>query len=212
MKIQSICLLVVGTSQAFHASHSLKKQRDVIHIILAAKETKDNNKNPIETASWYAVETFGKVFGTKNTKDMTIVSYSGAPSSAEETKERLRLDNERSYFLSGMVDVEIYSPECVFQDPFVSFQGRDRFVDNLQNLGSFITDYSAKPLSYEQGENSVTTKFMVKLALKLPWKPVLAWPWGVRCVIDDTNHLIVRHEESVRIGRTVGWMDGWIRS
>jgi len=129
----------------------------------------------------------------------------------EETFQRLQMDNDREYFLSGRVDTLIYDPDCTFADPFVSFQGRDRFVENLANLGSFITEYSARPLSYEETkpnelvtkENSsesfkaqVTTKFMVKLRLNLPWKPVLAWPWGVRCEIDPSTYQIVLHEES----------------
>lgn len=99
-------------------------------------------------------------------------------------------------FLSGTVDELIYSESCVFADPFVSFSGRDRFVKNLANLGSFITDYSAKPLNYSENDNVVVTKFMVKLQLNLPWKPVLAWPWGVRCDIDPETYLIVLHQES----------------
>jgi hypothetical protein len=184
---------------------------------------KKNNKNdgaddiaaaatPIEKAAWYAVETFGKVFGKVagdiEEEDEAMVN-TGPPTTLAETKRRLRADNDRSYFLSGQVDVELYSPDCVFQDPFVAFSGRDRFVANLQNLGSFITKYEARPLRYndddadEEAASSssssiVTTKFMVKLELNLPWKPVLAWPWGVRCVIDPTTHVIVRHEESVR--------------
>ena len=39
-------------------------------------------------------------------------------------------------------------------------------------------------------------QFMVKLELNLPWKPVLAWPWGVKYVIDPNTNLIVTHEES----------------
>lgn len=41
-------------------------------------------------------------------------------------KQRLKLDNEREYFLSGQVDTLIYDPDCEFADPFVSFNGRDR--------------------------------------------------------------------------------------
>ena len=37
---------------------------------------------------------------------------------------------------------------------------------------------------------------MVKLELNLPWKPVLAWPWGVTYTIDPTTYLIVNHKES----------------
>ena len=37
---------------------------------------------------------------------------------------------------------------------------------------------------------------MVKLELNLPWKPVLAWPWGVTYSIDPTTFLITNHKES----------------
>jgi hypothetical protein len=194
----------------------------LLRLAAAGGGGKKKNKNdgndiaaaatPIEKAAWYAVETFGKVFGRvagdREEEDATMVN-TGPPTTLAETKRRLRADNERSYFLSGQVDVELYSPDCVFQDPFVAFSGRDRFVANLQNLGSFITKYEARPLRYNDDDaddeaaassssSIVTTKFMVKLELNLPWKPVLAWPWGVRCVIDPTTHVIVRHEESVR--------------
>jgi hypothetical protein len=109
------------------------------------------------------------------------------------------MDNERYYFLSGTIDELIYSEDCTFADPFVSFKGRDRFVKNLSNLGSFITEYKVKQLDYtvSPDDNAVITKFMVKLQLNLPWKPVLAWPWGVRCEIDPDTNLIVLHEELV---------------
>lgn len=71
-----------------------------------------------------------------------------------------------------------------------------RFVENLANLGSFIINYSAKPLVLEEGEYSLTTKFLVKLELNLPWKPVLAWPWGVLCEIDPETNLVTLHKES----------------
>ena len=37
---------------------------------------------------------------------------------------------------------------------------------------------------------------MVKLRLNLPWKPVLAWPWGVEYIIDPETFLITNHVES----------------
>jgi hypothetical protein len=46
--------------------------------------------------------------------------------------ERIQLDNDRSYFLSGEVDKLIYDEQCVFAD-------RDRIVEKLANLGSVIT-------------------------------------------------------------------------
>ena len=170
---------------------------------LAARKNSDDTVPDVVTkVSWYAVEAFGNLFkkSDSNNAAAMVVSIDLPPKSIQETQERIRIDNERYYFLSGTIDKLIYSDDCTFADPFVSFKGRDRFVQNLSNLGSFITKYSVKPLEYRiaSDENAVITKFMVKLQLNLPWKPVLAWPWGVRCEIDPETNLIVLHEESVR--------------
>jgi hypothetical protein len=179
-------------------------RRQQLSFSIAAKGPKESESSSVPDAltkaSWFAVEAFGKVFGSqKDAARPQISSYSTdqPPASMKETQVRIQTDNEREYFLSGAVDELIYSEDCTFADPFVSFRGRDRFVENLSNLGSFITKYSAKPLAYKVEENTVTTKFMVKLELNLPWRPVLAWPWGVRCEIDPATNLIVMHEESV---------------
>jgi hypothetical protein len=37
---------------------------------------------------------------------------------------------------------------------------------------------------------------MVKLELNLPWKPVLAWPWGVTYFINPETFLVTSHIES----------------
>ena len=42
----------------------------------------------------------------------------------------------------------------------------------------------------------IVTKLMVKLELNLPWKPILAWPWGVTYLIDEDTNLITKHVES----------------
>ena len=43
---------------------------------------------------------------------------------------------------------------------------------------------------------SIYLQIMVKLELNLPWKPILAWPWGVQYTIDPETNLIVDHKES----------------
>ena len=201
---------IQGSAAFAHHTNIRRTSAGKTSLITAQKGT--NGDEPKEAdvvtrASWYAVEAFGKLFGSKGAqkaKDEGAPSASAAsfsldnpPQSVAETMARIKQDNERDYFLSGEIDKLIYDDECEFADPFVSFKGRDRFVDNLENLGSFITEYSAKPLSYEElPDNAVQTKFMVKLQLNLPWKPVLAWPWGVRCEIDPDTNLVVLHEES----------------
>jgi len=164
----------------------------------------DDAMNIVTKASWYGVELFGKVFGNKQKTSNTDLTQ--PPQSLPETYQRIQDDNDRNYFLSGQVDTEIYDVDCIFSDPFVSFAGRDRFVDNLQNLGSFITNYTARTIKDTakkkdqqddpQKDNTVTTKVMVKLQLKLPWQPILAWPWGVTYTIDPTTYLITEHQES----------------
>ena len=171
-------------------------------LYAAQKKPNDTVPDVVTKASWYAVEAFGNLFKKSaiDTSTAVAISMDQPPKSIQETQERIRIDNERYYFLSGTIDELIYSEDCTFADPFVSFQGRDRFVQNLSNLGSFISNYSVKQLDYTvtPDDNAVVTKFMVKLQLNLPWKPVLAWPWGVRCEIDPETKLIVLHQESVR--------------
>lgn len=95
-----------------------------------------------------------------------------------------------------------YDEQCEFADPFVSFKGRARFQENLQNLaGGFITDSScrvldtATTLGDDTQPPSYTTRLLVKLRLGLPWQPVLAWVWGVEHVFDRQSGLIVQHIE-----------------
>jgi Uncharacterized conserved protein (DUF2358). len=161
----------------------------------------EQDMNPVAKVSWYAVEAFGKLFSSSSVSDKqksASIDTSLPPKSIKETLERIQLDNDRQYFLSGDVDELIYDENCVFSDPFVSFRGRSRFVENLRNLGSFITKYDSKVLQYNASQDGlvVETKLMVKLELNLPWKPILAWPWGVRYDISNDTCLITNHKES----------------
>ena len=211
----SLVLLHAHLVQSFHHTLPTGHVRSLVPLgrplraAAADDEAPDNNvvkedMNPLTRASWYAVEAFGKVFGSGGASANASASASGdaidftkPPSTLKEALRRIELDNERQYFLSGQVDVEAYDPDCLFADPFVSFRGRQRFVDNLANLGSFITKYDARPLGYEVSDDECTvqTRIMVKLELNLPWKPILAWPWGVKYEIDPSSKLIIAHTE-----------------
>eukprot|EP00979_Chaetoceros_neogracilis_P007794 scaffold1674_cov284-Chaetoceros_neogracile.AAC.12 len=224
MKIFAIVLLKIAcistlsstsSCDAFSPSNSQSRTRSsatkapsVLSNSSNPKNEKDQNEdniNPFAKASWYAVETFGKLFAQdESSKENKIplpiiaIDVTKPPSSAKETLERIKIDNDRDYFLSGQVDGLIYDKDCVFADPFVSFSGRDRFVENLSNLGSFITKYNAKMLNYSVSDDGlvVDTRVMVKLELNLPWKPILAWPWGVKYDIDEVSFLVTNHKES----------------
>lgn len=198
-----------------HCNRRITEQKRGQQLLRSASRldvSKNNNNNKqdnddvnlVTKASWYGVELFGKVFGNKGSNAAgnipAVIDRSQPPQSLQETYQRIKEDNDRDYFLSGLVDGEIYDLKCIFSDPFVSFSGRDRFVDNLQNLGSFITNYTARTIKYDEqidtNTNTVSTKIMVKLELNLPWKPVLAWPWGVTYTIDPITYLITDHQES----------------
>lgn len=93
-------------------------------------------------------------------------------------------------------------------DPFASFRGRDRFVNNLQNLGIFVSSSDCRLLSFETTREDplvVKTRVLVKLQLKLPWEPVIAWPWGVEHVYGETGR-ITEHIESWEIAPMEGIM------
>ncbi len=139
------------------------KQTRVPCRISAGKENPSADINPVAKASWYAVEVFGKVFADSD-KKTTKIDQTRPPSSPTETLQRIKDDNDRSYFLSGNVDSLIYDEDCIFSDPFVAFSGRDRFVENLQNLGSFITNYDAKLLDYTVSDNGLIVDTKVRSA------------------------------------------------
>ena len=166
------------------------------------KEEKNEEMNPLLKGAWFATEAFGKAFGKQ--KEIAVGS---PPQSREELVSRIAADyaKEPPYFIGGSFDRDIYSEDCTFADDFVSFDGRDRFEANLANLGSFITEASARPLGNATiTDDSYTQKFLVKLRLGLlPWSPVLAWPWGVTHVFNDAL-LVVKHLERWDISPTDG--------
>lgn len=206
---------LIQTAVAFQTTHHLNRHcRPFQRTIQCDGSGNDSDNdstgtkedmNVLTKSSWYAVEWFGNTFGKKgDSSDTEVPQLALAPKSLDETVQRINDDNDRNYFLSGEVDSFIYDVDCVFADPFVSFSGRDRFVENLQNLGSFITKYDARviknsPVTYDDSIPIIQTKIMVKLQLNLPWKPVLAWPWGVKYEIDPDTFLITKHEESWNI-------------
>lgn len=40
---------------------------------------------------------------------------------------RLKTDFDRFYFVTGQMDLDLYEEDCTFADPFVAFDGRQRF-------------------------------------------------------------------------------------
>jgi len=105
-------------------------------------------------AVWFATEAFGKVAAlVRPPVDADDGELAPAPATLDEAVERLARDYDgtsddpRPYFLTGKMDYNLYSEDCEFADPFVSFEGRRRFRENLENLaGGFIVDSSTRTL------------------------------------------------------------------
>lgn len=56
----------------------------------------------------------------------------------------IREDYDVNYFISGQGSMAGYAPDCTFADPFVSFQGVERFRRNVSNLGGLMSQVRAE--------------------------------------------------------------------
>eukprot|EP00752_Nemacystus_decipiens_P016453 g14708.t1 len=153
-------------------------------------------------AAWYGSELFGNIIGFGKSKGQ---AESGPESSADEAISRqdavarLKTDFDRFYFVTGQMDLDLYEPDCVFADPFVAFEGRERFKNNLDNLGSLMQDVSLDVTSWEEEEASLKTKWRFRCVLGLPWKPSLAAAGGTEFFFNQDSGRIERHVESWEI-------------
>mmetsp|Transcript_40539 Transcript_40539/g.73282 ORF Transcript_40539/g.73282 Transcript_40539/m.73282 type:complete len:266 (+) Transcript_40539:42-839(+) len=181
-------VLVWQTLQCRHLDfvHPSQSSRRTVRIRKCAGEPEGKSGGWWDQLVWSAAENLGNaraaVVGAAEDGEEI-----GEPArTREELVDRLRLDYDRNYFLTGDIDVPLYTEDCEFADPFASFRGRDRFVQNLKNLaGGFITGFRVKLLDFEASPDSageplvVTSRLRVTLELALPWRPTLGWVWGV---------------------------------
>lgn len=206
MRFQLAPFFIFGLSCAFQPLNIGSPSK-----YLRAKRPNEDEASPSLKAAWILSEMVGKaggMFRRQQKGHSECMVSSVPPVSFAETARRLKKDYDRNYFVSGKIDEQLYAPDCVFSDPFVSFVGRKRFIENLQNLGSFISGYDIRMISFEESLSSnppiVTTRLMVKLQLNLPWHPVLAWPWGVCHELDPSSFQIIVHRESWEVTAVEG--------
>ncbi|CAM9854260.1 unnamed protein product [Laminaria digitata] len=121
------------------------------------------------------------------------------PISRTDAVARLKTDFDRFYFVTGQMDLDLYEEDCTFADPFVAFDGRQRFKNNLDNLGSLMQDVSLDVSSWEETDASIKTKWRFRCVLGLPWKPTLAAAGGTEFFFNQDSGRIERHVESWEI-------------
>jgi len=170
---------------------------------------KPDEAGPLLKVVWSAAEALGNIAATVKggNKDSTgVTEQVHAAMTQDEALERLTKEYANEYFLSGEVDLSLYEDDCVFADPFASFRGKERFKNNLSNLGLFITQSQARLLSLTVTQEEpliIKSRVMVKLQLNLPWEPVLAWPWSVEHVFSERG-LISEHIEGWEVSAGEG--------
>ena len=159
-------------------------------------------------AVWYGAEAVGKVVGMTKEKDESGASASASASSSaaaaaaaaggklerEQVLTLLKEDYDSNYFVSGVGELAAYVPDCEFADPFVSFNGVDRFKQNVSNLGGMMEDIDLKITQWEENDDSLVTSWRFSCILDLPWRPKLAAAGGTTHVFDADNR-VVKHIE-----------------
>lgn len=92
-------------------------------------------------AAWYGAEIFGKLVG--GNRQAKATEAPAEPITWDTALSEIRADFDNNYFVSGDADMSAYDPECEFADPFVSFNGVDRFKTNLSNFANVT--YALRP-------------------------------------------------------------------
>ena len=130
-------MLVIGMQKnAEHCTHmfaSLQINANYICISLAYIEI-DRHTHDIETIHDMKRDRCNTSLSLKGKTHTKMALLSPNQGTREELVERLRADYDRNYFLTGDIDVPLYTEDCEFADPFTSFRGRQRFVQNLKIL------------------------------------------------------------------------------
>ncbi|EFN57785.1 hypothetical protein CHLNCDRAFT_143130 [Chlorella variabilis] len=103
----------------------------------------------------------------------------GAALKREQALALIREDFIQNYFVTGQGALAAYDPDCLFADPFASFNGTARFKRNVSNLGGLLTDIDLTLTDWQEGEDELRTKWRFSATLSgLPWKPLLAAAGG----------------------------------
>ncbi|ANM65601.1 adenine phosphoribosyltransferase-like protein, putative (DUF2358) [Arabidopsis thaliana] len=90
----------------------------------------------------------------------------------------LRSDYRNFYFVTGVLTSAIYSDDCIFEDPTISFQGTELYERNLKLLVPFLEDASIELQNMEKSESSqrnyILATWKLRTYLKLPWRPLIS--------------------------------------
>ncbi|KAG2273480.1 hypothetical protein Bca52824_068035 [Brassica carinata] len=113
--------------------------------------------------------------------------------------EILRSDYGNAYFVTGIFTSAIYSDDCIFEDPTISFRGTELYERNLKLLVPFLEDASIELINMDKSElsqgNYIRATWKLRTYLKLPWRPLISIN-GSTVYELDRDFKIVKHVES----------------
>uniref|UniRef100_A0A1D1YBZ4 UPF0173 metal-dependent hydrolase STK_14180 n=1 Tax=Anthurium amnicola TaxID=1678845 RepID=A0A1D1YBZ4_9ARAE len=118
--------------------------------------------------------------------------------SVEDVVSILRSDYERAYFLTGNFTSELYSVDCLFEDPTIKFYGKDKYSQNLDLLVPFfdhpslVLEKIEKLVDHER--ECIFATWRLRTYLRLPWRPLISIGGTTTYDLDD-QFKIVRHVE-----------------
>ena len=147
---------------------------------------------------------FGEIAETKN--KTKAWQPPPPPESIDDALEMLKSDfTERAYFVTGVISQNMYSPDCLFIDPTISFRGTDLYIQNLSLLVPFLISPSidllslsvTQPADMENGVHGIIrAEWILRTGVSLPWTPFVELKGATEYELTPTlPPLIIRHEE-----------------
>ena len=88
-------------------------------------------------------------------------------------------DFENGYLFSGGIDTQIYTENCRFTDPTLSFVGLSTFENNIRNLKPVLNFFVANTLvvlynaQLNEQNQQVKAQWRMSGSIRLPWQPKL---------------------------------------
>ena len=113
-------------------------------------------------------------------KDKEILRNYDQPSLApKEVLAGVVGDFENGYLFSGGIDTQIYTENCRFTDPTLSFVGLSTFENNIRNLKPVLNFFVANTLivlynaQLDEKNHKVKAQWRMSGNIRLPWQPKL---------------------------------------
>ncbi|KAK4273546.1 hypothetical protein QN277_021927 [Acacia crassicarpa] len=120
-------------------------------------------------------------------------------SSVDDVLNIIQSDYMNAYFVTGNFTPSIYAEDCIFEDPTISFRGRELYGRNLKLLVPFFDSASITLQKIEKvvaaDTNFIAATWKLRTELKLPWRPLICIDGSTLYELDE-NFKIVKHAES----------------